>query len=558
MKQIAGLIVIVSSIAIFAQINLTGTVTEAIHGAPVQGVVVTLKSTAGIFDSTDAQGQYKLIGQTSVLSNPANENIAAGAKICGNALHFTVSVEAPLSIEAFNATGVKCATLFYNGSPAKGSYNIALTSCGLAEGMYIIRINQCSRQTVLHATILSRSASSGSAVYVLPRHNESGLARHASASISDTLIFVKTGFKISSVPVTVYTGSNNAVMFDSATSQSIVSVGVSADYSAGNIGQYDILNGTSNTNLLSIYSDNDVRAFNGSVYVLERSGKDNVIKITGSVISASTVAYEKNIGASVNIQDMAFIDSTKAYITQYGSAMMAIFNPSTGLKSSTIDLSDFDTYAKTDSADDVPYMSRELYYNGKVYVACQRLKAPAGGYIQAADTSKIVVINATTDSVEKTIDLIYKNPVEMYIWNEKLYVASVGIWGISDAGIEQIDLSADTNAGSVVGEPAFSGDIASVIVVSDTKGYAVISDLSTYATSLYSFNPQTKTAGDKITGIDAPSSGHIAFDGKYVYVGDRSSTSPGIVVIDPATDLKVGDTKYVGLPPNSLEFLKIE
>jgi len=337
--------------------------------------------------------------------------------------------------------------------------------------------------------------------------------------------------------------------------ESIVAVSLSYMYDAGNMGLYNIKDSTAYQNLLSNWTDNDVRADNGDIYVLERSGKDNVIKITGSIISASTVTYEKNIGASVNIQDIACINSTKAYVTQYGSSHVAIIDLSTGIKSNTtIDLSAYNTYAGTDSSDKVPYMARELFYNGKVYIACQRLKAPAGGYIQAADTSKIVVINATTDSVVKAINLVYRNPQELSIWNGKLYVGSVGIWGTNDAGIEEIDLATDTNIGSVVSESAFLGDIASIIVVSDTKGYAVISTPA-YTTELHAFNPQAKTVGSKIAGIDAPCSGHMAFDGTYMYVGDRSSSAPGIVIIDPANDMKVGTTKNIGLPPNSLALL---
>jgi hypothetical protein len=91
-------------------------------------------------------------------------------------------------------------------------------------------------------------------------------------------------------------------------------------------------------------------------------------------------------------------------------------------------------------------------------------------------------------------------------------------------------------------------------VVSDTKGYAVISTPA-FTTELHAFNPQIKTVGPKISGIDAPCSGHMAFDGAYVYVGDRSNSTPGIVIIDPKTDTKVGTTKNVGLPPNSLALL---
>jgi hypothetical protein len=342
----------------------------------------------------------------------------------------------------------------------------------------------------------------------------------------------------------------------SSSTQSIVAVSLSYTYDAGNMGLFSISDTVAYKNLLSIWTDNDIRTNNGAVYVLERSGKDNLLKISGSIITDSTVTYEKNIGASVNIQDIAFVSATKAYITQYAGSKVAIVDPQTGLRlNRAIDLSAFNTYAGTDSADVVPYMGKEVYYGGKVYIACQRLKAPAGGFIQAADTSKIVVINTTTDSVEKAISLMYKNPQELSICNGKLYVGSVGIWGANDAGIEAIDLATDTNLGSILGESAFPGDVASIIIVSDTKGYAVISTPS-FTTELHSFNPQTKSTGQKIAGIDAPCSGHMAFDGTYVYVGDRSNANPGIVIIDPVTDEKIGTTKNIGLPPNSLALLE--
>ena len=337
--------------------------------------------------------------------------------------------------------------------------------------------------------------------------------------------------------------------------KSIVAVSISMDYSEGNMGLYNITDSSVYKNLLSIYSDNDIRAYDGSIYVLERYGKDNIIKITGSVIADSTVAYEKNIGASVNIQDVAFVSSTKAYVTQYGSSQVAIFNPSTGTKAATgIDLSAFNAVAPNPAT--VPYMSREQYYDGKVYVSCQRLGVAAGGaYPSVDDTSKIAVIDAATDAVVKAINLVYKNPQEMSLCNGKLYVAGVGLYGVNDGGIECIDLATGLNTGSVVDEAALHGDVSSLIVISDTKGYAVVATPA-FTAEMYAFNPQTKTVGAKIAGVDNPCWNHMAYDGTYVYVGDRSATAPGIVVIDPATDRKVGATKDIGIPPNSLAFLQ--
>jgi len=341
-----------------------------------------------------------------------------------------------------------------------------------------------------------------------------------------------------------------------STSKSIVAVTISQLYTEGNVGLYSIPDTTAYKNLLSIFKDNDVRTYDGSTYILERYGKDNIIKIVGSAIADSSVAYDKNIGASVNIQDIAFISPTKAYVTQYQNSQIVIFDPSTGSRSTkSIDCSKYVAYYNTDSAAPSPYASRALYYSGNVYVACQRLYAPAGGFINAADTSLVLVINATSDSVEAAIRLAYKNPQEMSICNGKLYVASVGEYGSNDGGIEAIDLSTDVNTGTVVDETALHGDVLTIIVVSDTKGYAVISTPS-FTTETYPFDPDAKSIGAKISGIDSPFSGHMAYDGSFVYIGDRSTTTPGIVAIDPATDRKVGATKNVGLPPNSLAYLE--
>lgn len=534
----------------FAQaIDLTGEVMSAIDGGPLQGVIVTLKNNPQLSDTTKADGTYQLLGTVGVIRSLSGEASFSGCRLNNGLLEIGISKSEPVTVETYSLNGVLKERLV-NCNSMPGIYKYDLNVLFANAKMSLIKVRQGDKTTVF--SFLSMRSSFANNMSMDKRVGSLSKV----ASFNDTIICTLNGFTTAKAAVSASTGVNNITL--QPFNPYIVAVSISYDYTAGNMGSYRVSDTTAFTNQLSIWDDNDIRTYNGAIYVIERQGKDNLLKINGSVISASSVTYEKNIGASVNIQDIAFINSTKAYVTQYGSSKIAIVDPSTGLTSSkTIDLSAFDTYAGTDSADKVPYMSRELYCNGKVYVACQRLHAPVGGYIQAADTSKIVVINATTDSVEKSISLLYKNPQELSICNGKLYVASVGIWGMSDAGVEEIDLLTDTNVGSVVTESAFSGDIASIIVVSNTKGYAVISNLTTYTPSLYSFNPQAKTVGTQIAGVDAPCSNHMAFDGTYVYVGDRSSTTPGIVIINPATDAKVGATKNVGLPPNSLAFLTV-
>jgi len=536
------------SLGVCAQsINLTGKVSDAITGAPLQGVYVTLINNPEISDSTGADGVYHL-SPVSVNRKSVSFCPFTGSRLRNGILEINTLKPEPVTVDVFSLNGARKTKLINNKIMVPGLNYIDLREVIKNASLYLLRVKQGNETSILKVLPFQASTPGNTSA------RASSAFLYKTKEFNDTIVFIINGFATNKIAIYSSSGEND-VALQVAGNLSVPAVSISYDYTSGNIGLYSISDTTAYKNLLSTWSDNDVRAFGGSLYILERYGKDNLLKINGSEISSTNVTYEKNIGQSVNIQDIACINSSKAYITQYASSQVVIIDPSTGLKSSkTIDLSPYNTYTGTDSMDVVPYMSKELYYNGKVYIACQRLKAPAGGYIQAADTSKIIVINATTDSVVKAINLAYKNPQELSIFNGKLYVGSVGIWGVNDGGVEAIDLATDSNIGSIADESAFSGDIASIIVVSDIKGYAVISTPA-FNTELHSFNPQTKTVGIKISGIDAPCSGHMAFDGAYVYVGDRSNLTPGIVIIDPKTDTKVGTTKNVGLPPNSLALL---
>jgi hypothetical protein len=60
--------------------------------------------------------------------------------------------------------------------------------------------------------------------------------------------------------------------------------------------------------------------------------------------------------------------------------------------------------------------------------------------------------------------------------------------------------------------------------------------------------------GQKVQNIDNAFGG-LTFDGQLLYVGDRSLTKPGIVVIDPVDDSKKSGPFDMGLPPNALAVL---
>ncbi|MBD3316200.1 MAG: hypothetical protein GF344_10460, partial [Chitinivibrionales bacterium] len=140
---------------------------------------------------------------------------------------------------------------------------------------------------------------------------------------------------------------------------------------AGNVALISTDDFSASTDLLSIHPDNAVMTNGSSTYILERYGKDNLLRIDGPDISADSLKYQVKIGTAVNIHEIACVSESKAYVTQYGSTECAIIDPRTGEVTGSISLS----AAKFRSdGEDVPYMSSIIVIDDNAYIALQRLK----------------------------------------------------------------------------------------------------------------------------------------------------------------------------------------
>jgi hypothetical protein len=342
----------------------------------------------------------------------------------------------------------------------------------------------------------------------------------------------------------------------------IVATTVSSTISSGNIGTLDVIDKTAYKNLLTMHTDTKVATYNGSIYVLEKWGKDNVLKIHGSVICNDSISYETNIGQAVNISEIAFASDVKAYITQNMDSDIVVLNPATGSVIKKISLARFNTYAGTDSAVPIPYMYNARIYGEKLYISCQRLKKDPGSYnLLPSDTSLIAILSVQNDSIIGSIKLFRKNPFDMDIAGNKMYVVCTGSYNDStDGSIECIDLSTDKNSGIVSLETPFKGSISGITIVDATKAFiAVVKDAQSYTnyhTVLVDLNLSTGEVGQEVQGI-GNAFGGVVFTGTLLYVGDRSDQSAGIIIVDPVTNKKVSGPYNVGLPPYSLAYLKM-
>jgi hypothetical protein len=142
-----------------------------------------------------------------------------------------------------------------------------------------------------------------------------------------------------------------------------------------------------------------------------------------------------------------------------------------------------------------------------------------------------------------------------------LIIVEVGAYGVLEGGVEMLDPTDNSLSGLVVTEETLGGDISDAVVVSETKGYAIVGifngEVST--TSLVSFNPSTGEKLDDVAVSDewAYSAIELNPDGTELWIGDTTMTNPGIRIFDVATDEELTEEPIdVGLPPFAICFVE--
>ncbi len=311
------------------------------------------------------------------------------------------------------------------------------------------------------------------------------------------------------------------------------------------------------TNVAGVHSDAVSRYFSGLIYVVNRFGGDN-IQILDPEDNFSTV-LQFTVGTFSDPHDIFVVDNTKAYVTRYNTTDLWIVDPSNGSNTGSIDLSGFS------DADGTPEMDQMVRVGNHLFVTVQRLDrattwGPVGtSYVAVVDMEADTLVD--TDSVTpggQSIALVGSNPasdIRLHPWTGKLYVSCVGFWGISDGGIEVIDPVSFETEGFVITETAAGGDINDFVIVSENKGYAIVTDGDFY-TVLISFDPST---GTKTGTLYAPgdyvlNDVELSPDGE-LFVADRTPTLPGIRIFDIGDDTQITtDPVGVGLPPFDIAF----
>ena len=330
------------------------------------------------------------------------------------------------------------------------------------------------------------------------------------------------------------------------------------DYSSGSASVIWLDPGyTTETGVSSIHSDAVARWYNGLVYVINRAGADN-IQILDPENNFSTLS-QHSTGNGTNPKDIAFVSPSKAFVSRYNSNDLLIMNPATGTQLGTIDLSQFA------DGDGLCEMDHMLIKDNILFVAIQRLDG--NNYWMPVGDSYIAVIDAVADTLMdvdpgspgvQAIPLTAPNPFTDLKFDSDGYtilVACVGLWGMTDGGIEMIDPVSMSSQGFMITEAAAGGDINEFEILSADKGYMIIATPS-FTTDMVPFNPSTGIAGSPmysppgwvLNDIEISPEGEL-------FVADQTATAPGVWIWDTSVDtLITSSPKSTGLPPFQICF----
>lgn len=307
----------------------------------------------------------------------------------------------------------------------------------------------------------------------------------------------------------------------------------------------------------SIHSDAVVRVSGGMVFVLNRFLGDNVQRLDPT--RGLRTRFQCSTGPASNPHDIVVVAPDKAYVTRYDRAELWVVDPSVTdcarFRRGAVDLAPFA------DADGLPEMSQLAFVDGALFVTVQRLDRRRG--FAPTGSSRMVVVDTATDTVSGEIVLHGGNPfgdasgIGRDPATGHLVIASAGnIFRVGDGGLERIDPATRTAAGAFfVDETAVGGNILDFVLLTPTKGYAVLQDAS-LANRLVVFDPSGGAAPRTLYAKEAFFPDVTVGPDGLVWLADQGLPDPGIHLFDPATDRPVLTRPLrVGLPPFSIGFV---
>jgi DNA-binding beta-propeller fold protein YncE len=331
---------------------------------------------------------------------------------------------------------------------------------------------------------------------------------------------------------------------------------ITSDYQSGAYGTIDLSNHEVEADIGHIHSDAVCRfdPVTNTPFIIQRMDYDAVAVLDPDTFE---IDREYSVGAGSNPHDLVVVEEKRAYVSRYNETKMLIVNPFSGKRFGTVDLA---AYADDDG---LPEMSGMALFNGKIYASIQRIDM-AGSW-DPVPPSYIVVIDAESGEIDDEISLTGTNPYSSPEYNrilKKFVITETGSFSSNeDGGIELLDPENNSTSGFVVKEETLGGSIAKGIIVSETKGYAIVGVQAKNGldTHLVVFNPETGKKVDTLLKGNGWIFSQIVLtpDGKELWLTDSNDEKSGIRIFDTETDKEKTDIPInVGLPPTDICFTR--
>ena len=353
---------------------------------------------------------------------------------------------------------------------------------------------------------------------------------------------------------------SSVVLFCTNTNASSDLFILTSDYSTGSTAFIPTNSETAELNVLSVHSDAVGIYQNGSIYIVNRLGQDNVLVLSPDDPRQPILQF--SVGNGANPHDIEIIDDEKAYVTLYERAELLVVNPLDGVEIKRIDLSSF-----ADS-DGLPEVSKIVRVGNVAYLTCQRLDrntdwGPAdSSYLILVDTltDELIDIDATSSGIQG-ITLSASNPNQIMHVGRKLIVSGAAHFGDRNGGIDIVDIDTKTSLGIAIDELTLGGDLNTITMLDEYRGYAVISD-ENFTNSLVPFDLSSKTVGEPLPGLSGGYIANVVIDRDRLIVADQGSFSNpknvGLKIFEAESGKLLISNIDTGLPPVSIIPLRNE
>lgn len=280
---------------------------------------------------------------------------------------------------------------------------------------------------------------------------------------------------------------------------------------------------------LEFNSDSKLVVHGQTLYVLERSGADNLVILDASQLPSKDGIHQVALADASNPMDLVVVNDSLAWIALYGKDYILAIDPKTGKAKDSVDLSEYNVGDAT-----VPYMQSVAMYGDTLLVVLQRL----GADWSVSHKGLVILIDAIDGEILDEVELKGKNPFDARVIGDKLYVGCQG----SSQGTIQLD---DTRSLDVV--DLKTGE-ASVFVKSKDLGGSPTS-LAYDSKNELLYVGSYKSWGDMPVGIVDLATGKVlqkaipnvynAFGGidvdpttSTLYIGDQDSENGGLKAWD--------------------------